>query len=157
MDEKKQALENMKTLCDYLDEESYRYDKVSDSKISFKLNGDDLQIDVRFSIDEDHSLINLYSSLPFKVPERTRNDVVLAVTAINWHLVDGSFDYEYREGWICFRLTTVYRDSIISKKTFDYMLSISADTVELYNDKLFLVSQGKMSLNEFKEFLEEDD
>ena len=156
MGDNKQALENFQMLCNYLDEGKYHYNKVSDSRIQFKLNGDDLEIDVRFSIDSDRALINLYSSLPFTVSKNTRDDMALAISYLNYHLVDGSFDYDYRNGFICFRLTTVYRDSIISKTTFDYMLDISANTVDLYNDKLFYISQGKMSLDEFKEFIEED-
>ena len=156
MDLKKQAQENMKTLCDFLDGEKINYQKESDKVIKFTFIGDDLNIEVKFVIDDERALINLYSELPFKVPQKMRPVIALAVSVINWDLIDGDFDFSFENGSVCFRLTSVYRDSIISKKTFDYMMSLSADTVEKYNDKLFFISQGKMTLTELNNFMMED-
>ena len=152
MDLKKQAKQNFKTLCEYLESRNYKY-RIEDDNIVFSFLGQDLNIELRFSIDEKRTLINLYSPLPFKIPAKSRKDMAIAVCAINWMLGDGSFDYDYINGSLCFRLTSVYRDSIISKNAFEYMLRLGTSTVERYNDKFFYISQGKMSLNDLAKYM----
>ena len=155
MDLQKQAKQNFKTLCDYLDEQNYKY-KIENDNIVFSFFGNDLTMELWFSIDEKRALITLNSTMPYRIPRKARNDIAFAVCAINWMLADGDFDFDYINGIICFRITSVYRDSIISKKTFEYIIRTAASTVERFNDKLFYISQGKMTLEELARFMMED-
>ena len=136
-------------------ERNYKY-RIEKDNIVFSFFGDDLTIELWFSVDENRALINLNSTMPYRIPRKARNDIALAVCAVNWMLGDGDFDFDYLNGIICFRITSVYRDSIISKQSFEYMLRTAASTIERFNDKFFYLSQGKMTLEELALFMVED-
>ena len=68
---------------------------------------------------------------------------------MNDRLVDGSFDFDMAEGRISFRLTTSYIESILGKKLFEYMLMVSASTIDEYNDKFLMISKGMISFEQF--------
>lgn len=137
------------TLCEMLDEREWHYKKFDeDFSIECGAQGDDLPMDIRMEVDADRMLVALYSKLPFSVPEDKRVDVSLAVSAINYTMIDGSFDYNFMNGNLLFRLTTSFRDSMISTAALSYMLSVSCGTVDEYNDKLFMLIKGVMSLED---------
>ena len=52
---------------------------------------------------------------------------------------------------ILFRLTSSYRESILSEDLFEYMIMIAASTVDVYNDKFFMISKGMLSIQQFIE------
>lgn len=91
----------------------------------------------------------LISPIPFSVPEDKRIDMSLAITTINNHLVDGFFDFDMSNGKINFQLTASYIESILGKNLFDYMLNVSAITVDEYNEKFLLISKGIITLEQF--------
>jgi hypothetical protein len=72
----------------------------------------------------------------------------LAISAVNYTMVDGSFDYNFLNGNTLFRLTSSYRNSMISTTALEYMLMVSCNTVDEYNDKLFMLCKGMMSLED---------
>ena len=85
------------------------------------------------------------------MPEDKRVDGAIAVCAANYGLVDGSFDYDLRDGEIRFRLTSSYRESALSEDLFEYMIMVSAATVDQYNDKFFMIAKGIMTVQQFLE------
>ena len=140
------------TLCAMLDEMGWRYKKEEEKlKISCSYIGEDLTVDIRMQINSEMQIVTLYSELPFTVAEEERIAMAMAVSAVNYALVDGSFDYSIASGTIVFRLTSSYRESLISKEMCKYMLEVSCATVDDYNDKLFMVSKKVMSLGQLIE------
>ena len=73
----------------------------------------------------------------------------MAVCVANYGLINGSFDYDLSDGEIRFRLVSSYRESILSEALFNYMIVVSAGTVDDYNDKFLMVSNGMMSAEDF--------
>ena len=69
-------------------------------------------------------------------------------------MVAGSFDFNPATGGLFFRLTCSYRDSLISKAVYEYMLLVSCGTVDEYNDKLLMIAKGNMSLEELKKVID---
>jgi hypothetical protein len=65
--------------------------------------------------------------------------------------VDGCFDYDLSDGQILFRLTSSYRDSLLSEALFEYMVMVSASTIDKYNDRFFMLAKGMISLEQFIE------
>jgi hypothetical protein len=140
------AKEVFKTLCEMLDARGWKYKKDEDSLfIECSAQGEDLPIAVRMEVDAERMLVILYSELPFDVPEDKRVEMSLAISAINYTLVDGSFDYNVLNGNLLFRLTSSFRESMIADTALEYMLYVSCNTVEAYNDKLFMLCKGMMS------------
>lgn len=143
------------SLCEMLDEHDWHYSKdESELKIACGAQGDDLPIEIRIEVDADRQLIMLLSQMPFSVPEERRTALAVAVSAANNGLADGSFDYSYLGGEIVFRMTSSFRDSLIGKEVFEYMLMCSCFTVDKYNDKFFMVAKNDMSNEEILNYIE---
>lgn len=146
------ARETFATLCSMLDNKGWHYEKKEDELlIKSGAKGDDLPIDFIMTVDPQSEIVTFLSLLPFKADEDKRIDMALAVCVANYGLKDGSFDYKVEDGSIIFRLTSSYRGSTLSEDLFEYMLMVSATTVDEYNDKFFMISKGAMSIQQFIE------
>ncbi len=140
------------TICAMFDQKGYHYERHDDDHfITCTVTGDDLPMDIIFVVRDERQIVQLISPMPFKIPEDKRVDTALALTAINDNLIDGSFDFDMSEGRVSFRLTASYIESILSKDLFEYMLMVSATTVDEYNDKLFMMAKGMLSFDQFIE------
>lgn len=156
-DEMKQAKakEVYDSLCELLDEMELHYTKDDedaydgDLVLRFTMAGDDLPMRFIFVIDPDRQLIRVMSPLPFTTSEEKRLDMAIAVCVASRGLPDGSFDYDISDGTVTFRQTVSFRESKIGKALFLYLLHWSNSTVDRYNDRLFAVSKGLMSLEDF--------
>ena len=135
-----------------LDSKRWRYDKNDEEMtITTGVKGDDLPIDLFVSIRPRQEIVHLRSVFPFHVPQGKRVDCAIAVAVANYGLCDGSFDYDVNDGEISFRLTSSYRESTLGNDLFEYMLMVSAGTVDDYNDRLLKLSKGEITLQQFIE------
>ncbi len=152
----RQARNAFATLCDMLDSREWHYDR-DDQNLVIKCgaNGEDIPIDIKIKVHADKQIVSLYSHLPFSVPEEDRVMAALAVSAANFNMVDGSFDYNISSGNILFRLTSSFKESLVSKEMFEYMLMVSCATVDNYNDKFLMLFKHVMSLEDFIKFSKE--
>lgn len=140
------------TVKSMFDSIGWTYDEhEEDLVISSGVKGDDLPIEFIVAVKPKNQVVQLLSQMPFEVPEDKRIDLAVAVAIANYKLVDGSFDYSVTEGKIIFRLTSSYRDSVLSEEVFRYMVMVSAGTIDDYNDKFFMVSKGAMTVQQFLE------
>lgn len=150
----KLAQSTFETLCNTLEKLGWHYKKdAEDLKIECTVRGDDLPMEISVCIDAERRLILLFSRLPFVIQEDKRLDVAIAVSALNWRLVDGSFDYDIKSGRMFFRMTNSYLESMIGEELFVYMTMISCRTIDDYNDKLLMLSKGMLPLDKFLESL----
>lgn len=146
------AKETYAILCKMLDDGDWKYKKIEeDLVISAGIKGDDFPIEFIMRVNPRSEVISFISWMPFKVEESKRIDMALAVCAANYGMVDGSFDYDITDGTILFRLTSSYRESIISPELLEYMIMVSASTVDEYNDKFFMISKGMLTVQQFIE------
>ncbi len=145
----RQAKEVFDTLCGLLDKHKFKYRMNEEAlSIAATFHGDDIPMDIGIKVDSERKLISLISPLPFEVPQDKRAQLALAISVINYDLVDGSFDYNFFNGKVLFRMTSSFRDSLIGEELFMYMLAISTGTVDDYNDKLFMVCKHDMELKD---------
>lgn len=142
-------------LCEMLDEHEWHYQKDEEHlTVSCGAQGEDLPIEIRIEVDIKRRLIVLLSQLPFVVGEKRRAAMAVAVSKANDGMVDGSFDYDYLDGRLVFRMTSSYRDSLIGKELFNYMLMCTCVTVDRYNDKFLMVAKNDMSFEQILDFIE---
>ena len=146
----KNAQSVYKTLCDTLDARKWRYDKhPEDLIVRFEVVGEDLPMEFIAKIDVERELIRLVSFLPFKFSEAKRVEGAIATSQANFRLCDGSFDYNILDGKVNFRMTSSFRDSLISQELFAYMIDCACDTVDDFNDKFLMLDKGVLELEEF--------
>ncbi len=136
-------------LCKSLDSIGWKYQRMDDElKIMFGVNGDDLPMTFLAIVDADRQLVRLISLLPFKMNKDKMVEGAVSVCAINYLLADGSFDLDLEEGNILFKLTSSFRNSLLGEETFKYMVAVACHTIDLYNDKLFDLSEGRLSMGD---------
>ena len=148
----KKAKEVFDVLVKMLDTRDWKYEK-HEEKLLIKsgIKGDDLPVEFIVVVKPRNEVVQFISMLPFNMPEDKRVDGAIAVCAANYGLVDGSFDYDLRDGEIIFRMTSSYRDSHLSEDLFEYMIMVAASTLDQYNDKFFMLAKGMMSVQQFLE------
>ena len=146
------AKEIFDALVNMLDTRDWKYDKFEeDLVIKSGIKGEDLPIEFIVVVKPKNQVVQLLSRLPFQIPEEKRVDAAIAICVANNGLVDGSFDYDIAEGNITFRLTTSYRESTLGADLFEYMILVSAGTIDDYNDKFFMIAKDMMSVQQFIE------
>lgn len=146
----KKALDVFDTLCAYLDEEEFHYERRTDMPgVNFTVEGEDLPMEFAVLIDEERQAVRLLSFLPVTFGKDKRIEGAIAACRANYSIIDGSFDYNYKTGKMTFRMTAVYLDSLFSKGLFDYMLACAFYTVDKYNDKFLMIAKGFLPIEDF--------
>ncbi len=152
----KQAKAVYDTLCGMLQAEDWHYEGDDDNfKILCGARGEDIPMEVHIHVDPERQIVTLLSELPFSVPEEKRVEMAIAISAVNYALVDGNFDYNFMDGTVLFRMTSSYRESLIGKDVLKYMLYVSCKIVDDYNDKFLMMTKGEMSLEDILKFIAE--
>lgn len=148
------ARETFETLCRTLDKKEWRYQKEDEKLTLFcGAKGDDLPIDIHFTLDPERMLIVMVSHLPFVTPEDKRLDTAIAVSAVNNLLAHGCFDFDLKSGHMFFRMSNSFIESRIGEELFAYLLMAACNVVDEYNDKFLMLGKGNLSLQQFLEEL----
>lgn len=146
------ARQEFDTLCRTLDEREWHYDKHDeDLMVTCGVSGDDIPMQLIIRIMPERQLAQVFSPLPFDIPEDKRVDVAMATTMINDKLANGSFDFDLSSGRTVFRLTSAFMGCNLSTEVYDYMIGVSAATVDEYNDKIMMLCKGMLELSAFAE------
>ena len=134
-------------LCESMDLLDWKYTKNEDDLvIECSARGDDLPIDLIIKLNVELQILSLFSHLPFTVPEEKRLDFAVVTSIVNNTMVDGAFDYDISDGNIFFRMTNSYCDSTIGTDVLEYLIYCSCHTIDDYNEKLLLLSNGTLTL-----------
>ena len=137
-------------LCSVLDDRNWNYEKDEEAlRIDCGAQGDDLPMDIVIKVDPSRMVIALLSKMPFKIQESARLDLAIAVSAVNYLLVDGSFDYDITNGSLFFRMTNSFLESEMGEDMFSYLLLSSCFIIDEYNDKFLMLAKGMMSVEQF--------
>ncbi len=144
-------------LCRTLEDIGYHFQQNDEAlDVHFEVHGDGLPMDLTISIDPERDLIRLLSFLPFKVPEEKVSEVAMGVCQINDILINGNFDLGIERRRVTFRMVQCYRDSLLDMEVFKYMIFVSLNTIDEYSEKLYLLSRGKIGLDELEDTDEEE-
>lgn len=117
--------------------------------ILLHFTGEDLPMTLHIILRTDRQIASVFSVMPFQISEERRNDAALAVTAANHGLIDGSFDLNMQTGEIRFRLTSCYIGTVLTEDLFSYLMFVSAETVDRYNDRFEALNNGTLDLEGF--------
>ena len=152
----KQAQTVYDTLCEMLDDRSWHYKKDEENlSISCGVRGDNLPISIRMKVDADRLLVMLFSQIDIEIPEDVRVEMALAVTKVNYKLVNGCFDYSPAKGNLLFRLVSSVKDSLIGPEMLAYVLDVSCGTVDDYNHLFKKLADKEITLTEFFETVDQ--
>lgn len=148
--EMKRAQDTFAMLCRMLDGQNWKYDKDdAELKIECGAVGEDLPMPVTIKVRPDRQIVLLLSYLPIEVPDDKRLEVAAAISIVNYRLINGCFEFNISNGRLYFRMTNSFMDSTLSEETFRYMLFVSLQTIDDYNDKLEALVNGKVDISAF--------
>ena len=144
-----------KTLCQTLDNMKWTYNK-EEEKFIIRTSavGDDLSMKLMIKIDADRQVMYLKSPMPFAIPESARDRIGKAVLIANYSMLNGSFEFDFSDGYLAFKMVIPYMESIISEAVCKYMIVLSCSMTDKFNDKFQAVSEGRMTLDELQKFAE---
>lgn len=136
----------------------YTVEEQSDLRTIIRIHftGEDLPMTLHIILRTDRQIASIYSILPFQISEANRTDAAIAVTAANHGLIDGSFDLNLDTGEIRFRLTSCYIGTVLTEALFSYLMFVSAETVDRYNDRFEKLNNGGLDLDGFLRLDAED-
>ncbi len=133
----------------HLNNLDWKYDRLDDKLIiKSGLKSKDLPIEFLIVVKPENKVVQFISKLPFDIPEDKRVEAAIAICAINYKLVDGSFDYDISNGNILYRLTCSYRGNTITSDLVEYIIAVAAGTVDNYNDQLFMLAKDMITLEQ---------
>ncbi len=118
--------------------------------IKFNMSGDDIPMRYFIYVNPNHQIITLHSPMPVKFAPDMIDLGCKAVCMINYRLTDGDFQIDVRDGEVLFNMSNSYAGSLISNEVFSYMLGMSINIVDEFNDKLLMLSKGMIDLDVLK-------
>ena len=154
MQQSKNVYESICSMLDNLEWKYTRHDE--DLTITCGVRGDDLPMEMIIIVSPQSQVVSLYPPMPFDIPENKRVDLAVAICMINNNFVNGSFDYDISDGSIRFRLVSSFRESLLSEELFKYMVLVSTQTIDDYNDKFLMLAKDMMTLEQLAKFIMED-
>lgn len=152
----KNSLRMYSELCAMLDKEEFTYTKDEEHlAVELIMRTDDIDLQVKCSIWRSTSVAVLTADLGFNVPDDKVSQVLEAIARINEITVNGSFEYLFRSQRIRFSITQMGVESLIGASTLGHLFYVMLSTADDYNEKLFMITQGKYSMQELIDYLNE--
>lgn len=141
---------NFETLCGALERAKVKFTRDDEAlRVDYTYKGDDLLMPFMFIVDPDREFVRLISPMSPRVKEDKRLDMAVAISLLNYRLAFGCFDLDMDDGELRFRMVNSFRDTPLSEEVFAMMLQTGHAIVEKYNDKLYTLAAGIISLEQF--------
>lgn len=144
---------NAKILLSMLENRKLKYviEEETDARTHIRIHfkGEDLPMTLHIILRTDKQIVSVLSAIPFRISEEYRQTAAVAVAAANHGLIDGSFDLNLTNGNIVFRLTSCFLGSVLSEQLFSYLMFVSAETIDRYNDRFLALNNGEITLDQF--------
>ncbi len=115
--------------------------------IKFNMSGDDIPMRFFLYVNPDKQLLTMHSPMPVKFEKDKLGAGCAAICAINYKLADGDFQIDVRDGEVLYNMSNCYAGCEVGDDLFAYILGMSINIVEEFNDKLLMIAKGMMDLN----------
>ncbi|MBR2175937.1 MAG: YbjN domain-containing protein [Clostridia bacterium] len=124
--------------------------------VRFTVNGDDIPMDFIMRVIPNSQLISLLSFMPFDFKSDRMMEGAIAVTAINDNILNGSFCLDMSDGTTYFNVYNSYIGTELSVELLRYLIGISVNTVDDYNDRLLALNKSIISIEDFLKWINEN-
>ena len=139
------------TVCTALDKMKWVYDKEEEElAITTGAKGTDLPIDIIIRVIPEAEVLSVQVPFAFEVPDEHSIDVAIAVSAANYGLIRGCFDYDMTTGDLRFRICAPYNgNTTLAQDVVEMLVLIAATTVDSYQTRLLMVAKGVVTPSQF--------
>ena len=137
---------------DHMTKKGFHFDRHDDDLvISMIAQGEDLPQPTIIRVLAERDIVQIVSPIPYNIPDDKRQEAAVAAAVANYGIINGSFDFDIRDGEVRYRITHYYGDTEMTEKQVEYLLQCIWFTTDNYNEKFFMLGMGKMTLQEFIE------
>lgn len=138
------------TLCNTLDNMKWKYQRDDEQMmVNTTAIGEDLSIKLRIVVSAQRQVMYVKSPMPYNVPQMSRDAVGKALHIANFSMLNGCFEYDVDNGYVGFRMVVPFATSQISEEVCHYMIILTCQMVDKFNDKILSLAKGNMTLEEF--------
>lgn len=144
------AKEVFRGICKSIDEMGFRYSVDEDkNQIMFEYKGEDFDTRFLIQVNGKAELINVFSRLPFVVPQSKMYEMAVAVCVASNTLIDGYFDLDMDTGELFFKMTISFKSSKVGESVGHQLAFVAPLIVEANDDTLYDLATGKIDLPQF--------
>ncbi len=151
MNDTERAAAALKAVCDYMDGAKLEYERHTEKNtVLVTITGNDFPVTLMFTADPGKQRIETYSEIPFVVRTEKTVDLALACAAINGRIAYGKFCL-YPDRNLCTYENSEYLTGLegFSAAYGGALVAPAYSIVEEYNEKLYAVNKGLLSVREF--------
>lgn len=128
------------TVKDALDGWNIHYNEVLEEKrepgtgsiIVFNMTAENANFRCLLNLLEEEERFGVYLTSPVKVDEKYRRSVAEYIARVNFGVLIGHFDLDFRDGEVRYKATTDVHGSFLSKEMVQQMMGASLCTVDSY-------------------------
>ncbi|MCR4908162.1 MAG: YbjN domain-containing protein [Lachnospiraceae bacterium] len=156
--ELKQANEVYEALIKMFEDMDYPYDIIdsgndNEKVLHIRSAGDDLPMEFYIIIDAYFQQFKVKSPQPVTFSEDQYSDAAQVICAINDVLRFGCFTLDLSDGTVMFNFYHLFMDSLVSPDLWGFLIRMSVEIVDEYNDKLLMLAKGMIDKDSLLEKL----
>ena len=114
--------------------------------IFVRVHSEGFYLSFQIEIIENPQIVVITSKLPFV---KKSIEMSLATSAINSYLINGSFDYDIKEGITTYRISTCWQENTKDDSFISYMLDKAILDIDTYGIEIERLIENKLDLNDF--------
>lgn len=151
----KSSEENLyKMICDHYDKKGISYQRVDENRLTLVVNRDrEVPVNLFVTAEAEPVTLRICGRLPFKVPEESREMVVMALQAINQRLPVGRFQMEVSDGTVDYRVSLPLVGMQYDEDWLENVLDEAFSTVTHRDERILSLLRGEMTFEEFEQYM----
>lgn len=148
------ARENLTALCNTLEKDGIKYNK-DEQKLTVHtaVKGKNTDILVAISFSPEVGVLSFMCPVNLAVPENYRGQFAIAVSRINFAMLEGGYDFNPQSGAVMYRLSTCYEESVLNEDAFRYLLFTAFKHSDEYHPALKTVVDRQMTADQIINFI----
>lgn len=146
----KAAEELYALICDTVKQRNFEHKQnITEKSVELVVNVDDRTIRPQICVDQKNELVSFLHDVNCGFGITKCLDGAVAASTVTAKLQYGSFDFNYSNNTVIFRLEIPYTSSQISSETINFMLDYTITAINSYEQDFIDLSHGKIDLDAF--------
>ncbi len=143
-----------KMICDHYDKKGISYQRVDEKRLTLVVNRDrEIPVNLFVAAETEPLALRICGRLPFKVPQESREMMLMALQAINQRLPVGRFQMDVSDGTVDYRVSLPLVGIKYDEKWLENVLDDAFFTVTHRDEKILSLLQGEITFEEFDKYV----
>lgn len=139
-----------KMICDHYDGKGIPYQRTDEGRMTLMIKKDrELPVNLFAVADTDPLALQICGRLPFKVPEESREMMVIALQAVNQRLSVGNFQMEMSSGTVDYSVSFPLVGIRFDEEWLENVLDDALYTITRRDEKILSLLRNEITLEEF--------